>query len=349
MCIRDRDTALIKDCEFEGNRARSDYLVPFMDEAYGGALYLGGDASVSGCSFLNNYCDAGVMSSGGAIWNSAVSTVERSSFVGNRAESSAQAVGGALGGQGTALHCNLVENTSTGTAACAESWTLRNSILVPAPGSIDLLGSAASVEYSLSPMALVGPGNVMGDPGFRAPDDFHLLPGSAAIDAGDPLSPIDPDGSRADIGLIPFGRFNCGPGCFIAMGPLSCPATVNSTGLPGRTLLLSSTDVTTGELVLVADQVPKHVLGSFLFSVTSTYLPFFAGGAGNLCLGGAVLHLGTSHSNQAGRAHLVIQADALPQVFSLEGGGEWNFQYWHRDRQSGQANSNFAAGLKIHL
>ncbi len=34
--------------------------------------------------------------------------------------------------------------------------------------------------------------------------DFHLLPASPCIDAGDPASPLDPDGTRADIGWAPF-------------------------------------------------------------------------------------------------------------------------------------------------
>ena len=34
--------------------------------------------------------------------------------------------------------------------------------------------------------------------------DFHLLPSSPCIDAGDPTSPLDPDGTRADIGPFPY-------------------------------------------------------------------------------------------------------------------------------------------------
>jgi hypothetical protein len=34
--------------------------------------------------------------------------------------------------------------------------------------------------------------------------DFHLLAGSPCIDAGDPNSPLDPDGTRADIGPLPY-------------------------------------------------------------------------------------------------------------------------------------------------
>ncbi len=38
------------------------------------------------------------------------------------------------------------------------------------------------------------------DPGFRAPDEFRVRPGSPAVDAGD-TTRTDPDGSRSDIGL----------------------------------------------------------------------------------------------------------------------------------------------------
>jgi len=49
-----------------------------------------------------------------------------------------------------------------------------------------------------------GAGNMPFDPMLRTPD-LSLLPGSPCIDAGDPDLPLDPDGSRADIGAyIPY-------------------------------------------------------------------------------------------------------------------------------------------------
>ncbi|MFH1892568.1 MAG: hypothetical protein ABIK83_07790 [Candidatus Zixiibacteriota bacterium] len=49
-----------------------------------------------------------------------------------------------------------------------------------------------------------GDSNLNCDPLFRAPtqEDFHLEVGSCCIDAGDPSSASDPDGSRADVGAF---------------------------------------------------------------------------------------------------------------------------------------------------
>ncbi len=53
--------------------------------------------------------------------------------------------------------------------------------------------------------------------------DFHLRATSPCIDAGDPSAPLDPDGSRADIGPLPFDP---------SYAPFSvyCTAKVNSLG-----------------------------------------------------------------------------------------------------------------------
>lgn len=51
-----------------------------------------------------------------------------------------------------------------------------------------------------------GPGNLNLDPMFvdRANHDYHLLADSPCIDAGDPDSRLDPDGTRADMGVFPY-------------------------------------------------------------------------------------------------------------------------------------------------
>lgn len=49
-------------------------------------------------------------------------------------------------------------------------------------------------------------GNIFDDPEFTNPDDYdyYLLPDSPCINTGHPEWPLDPDGTRADIGIIPF-------------------------------------------------------------------------------------------------------------------------------------------------
>jgi hypothetical protein len=51
-----------------------------------------------------------------------------------------------------------------------------------------------------------GEHDIFQDPLFidTASHDYHLLPNSPCIDAGDPNSPVDPDGTRADIGAYFF-------------------------------------------------------------------------------------------------------------------------------------------------
>lgn len=71
-----------------------------------------------------------------------------------------------------------------------------------APVTVDSL-SVLDVNYSLSDtVPLAGTGNLLGDPLFTDPAiyDFSLTPASPAINSGDPAHPLDPDGSRADMG-----------------------------------------------------------------------------------------------------------------------------------------------------
>ena len=91
-----------------------------------------------------------------------------------------------------------------------EGWlTCRNLICW---GSFDddstLIGPElfATVEYSDVQSGYRGEGNFDEDPLFvdSYNNDFHLTEDSPCIDAGDPESDLDPDGTRADIGAFHF-------------------------------------------------------------------------------------------------------------------------------------------------
>ncbi|MBB5351254.1 hypothetical protein HNR46_001490 [Haloferula luteola] len=72
-----------------------------------------------------------------------------------------------------------------------------------APVTVDALSSLA-VSFSLSDSTpILGTGNIVADPLFSSPGiyDFSLQLLSPAIDAGDPGHILDPDGSRADMGM----------------------------------------------------------------------------------------------------------------------------------------------------
>ena len=75
-----------------------------------------------------------------------------------------------------------------------------------APFTCDAL-SSLSVSHTLCDTeAVPGTGNRFAEPQFLRPSqgNFALQTGSAAIDSGDPASERDPDGTRADMGAVPF-------------------------------------------------------------------------------------------------------------------------------------------------
>jgi hypothetical protein len=110
-------------------------------------------------------------------------------------------------------HCTIVGN-SYGVAVTNKSGTtpvidyrITNSIiLAPDPVFTQYEAGDIHIDYSLVGEAWPGTGVLEGDPGFvdAASSNFLLKPFSQCIDAGDPLSPLDPDGSPTDIGWAVF-------------------------------------------------------------------------------------------------------------------------------------------------
>ena len=116
-------------------------------------------------------------------------------------------------------------------------FTMRNSLVWSNNTDIVLGGMPISIDYCAGniPLSAGGQGNVIGNPivweaaGFR----HFLRAGSPCIDAGDPASPTDPDGSRADIGAIVFDVAFAPPPtgyCQAKINSLGCLPAINSQG-----------------------------------------------------------------------------------------------------------------------
>jgi hypothetical protein len=86
-------------------------------------------------------------------------------------------------------------------------------------------------NYSCSSVQLSGTGNYMGNPQFVSPttDDFHLLATSPCVDTGDPASPLDPDGSRADMGALYYPHTG-GTTLTVIMTPINPPIQIPANG-----------------------------------------------------------------------------------------------------------------------
>jgi len=68
--------------------------------------------------------------------------------------------------------------------------------------------ASINIQYSNIEGGFEGEGNIDADPQFTDPEkgDYTLQPTSPCIDAGDPASDLDPDGTRADMGAFYFDQ-----------------------------------------------------------------------------------------------------------------------------------------------
>ncbi|MCF8240503.1 MAG: right-handed parallel beta-helix repeat-containing protein [Melioribacteraceae bacterium] len=202
----------------------------------GGAIYYGdSESSIDDCEFRANTAGFG----GGAIYSifSNIS-ITNSLFVENTAES----FGGCYMGKfselncvktimykGTALNggaihsdhvnlnfCTIVNNVAelgAGGGILCEEGIIQNSILyfnnsTSNNNQIYPANSPLIVEYCDIKNGWSGTGNIETDPLFvnLINEDFLLNYNSPCIDAGDPNSLLDPDGTRADIGAVFFNQ-----------------------------------------------------------------------------------------------------------------------------------------------
>ncbi len=137
-------------------------------------------------------------------------------------------------------------------------------------------GGASTLTYSCISQDMSGIGNIMDEPMFvnAAEDDFHLQDGSPCIDAGDPASPSDPDGTRADIGAFYYDQStgvggSVSPSMFemfpVCPNPAFSGVTISCRAPQAGNLRIIIYDITGREVLVLIDQFTASGLCSVLW------------------------------------------------------------------------------------
>jgi hypothetical protein len=234
-------------------------------------------------------------------------------------------------------HCTFTRNAPAGITAYGY-FDLHDSIVWGNLGSEVFLTPYATVSWSDVGGGYAGTGNVDADPLFWLPDagDLLLQPGSPCIDSGDPAGAPDPDGSRADMGALPFLPGHCPePTAY-------CTAKVNSCGaLPAIAASGVPSASAASGFVVRASGARAGKAGLLLHGTARASLPFEGS---VLCIEPADLHRGlavfaSSGSGGACDAELAIDWNAYaagalgghPQAFLRAPGQRVDLQWWGRD------------------
>jgi hypothetical protein len=158
-------------------------------------------------------------------------------------------------------------------------WPPNNPVLLNSivwnnlPTEVHVWGGSASGSVSAAYTdfrgGIGGVGNLNVDPAFNAPaaGDYTLSVGSPCIDAGDPASPADPDGSRADMGAIPHQ---------VVVQPY-CTGKVNSAGCTPAMTWFGTPSAQSSDFHVVCVNVLNNRTGLFYWGLAPTSTPFFGG------------------------------------------------------------------------
>lgn len=205
-------------------------------------MYLG---TATDCTFIGNE----VLQTGtpeGLGGGAAEAVLVRCVLVGNVAQ-----YGGGLW-SGTATNCTFYGNVArvdggatsaaVGVVTGEQGVLILNSSIFWANSPNELAGPSGSVSVAYCDVkgGYTGIGNLQGDPKFWGAEiaNLRLRAGSPCIDAGDPNLALDADGTRADVGALPFElAYTLLPFSYCD-GKLSsegCIPLIGYTGLPNMT------------------------------------------------------------------------------------------------------------------
>ncbi len=287
------------------------------------------DCDLTGCTVYQNVLTVGhgqgyPPSWGGGAWGGSAT---RTTFFENTADVGA-------GVWGTSLeHAVVFNNAGTGVSS---SMQVHNTVVF---SNWSQVAASSGVSYSNVEGGHAGEGNIDAPPAFWAPfgapsgegHDFHLKPGSPCIDAGDPASLLDPDGSRADIGVFPFEADWC-------VEPVTfCTAKTNSSGCLPAISSSGYPSLSGGPLVATATQVLNNKNGLLFWGPNPLATPF-QGGTKCVAAPSRRTPIQNSGGNPAPNDCSGTYSFSFDAAYlTLQGlgpGQEVHAQYWSRDPQS---------------
>jgi predicted outer membrane repeat protein len=265
-------------------------------------------------------------SNGGGLANC---TASRTTIFENEADFAAGAASSSL------THCTVFNNTRQGVSG---SSNLHNCIVRANTGP-DVTGST-SASYCNVDGGWLGTAIIDAPELFWAPfgnpssagQDFHLKAGSPGIDAGDPSSPHDPDGSIADLGAFAFDAAWCpvpAAYCTAKTNSLGCTPEIWSTG--------SATLAGLDDFRVRARNVIANKIGILFWGHLANATPFQGG---TLCVASPFVRtpvqssFGNPPPDDCSGAYTFHFAHAYMSQQGLAGGDEIFAQYWSRDPQS---------------
>lgn len=295
------------------------------------------------CAFEENEA----LATTAVLANRADVTVRGSTFRGHR---DGTEVASFLAVQGELARCTFAENEVQDRTMFVSSsgggFRVVDSIIWNAPGTPDELdGNGFVVDYSCVAGGQAGTGNIADDPRLwpGAEPVFSLRPDSPCIDAGDPTSPPDPDGSRADMGARPFDPALCGPSLRY------CAGAPNSVGAGATLEVLGSGSVSANAFGLRSAAAPPKEWGTFFYGPEATNVPM---GDGTLCVadgGVGVFRFPAVQVGANGVATLAVDLTVPPDpAGKVLPGSSWRFQFWYRDANGPLGNgSNFSDAPEV--
>lgn len=232
----------------------------------------------------------------------------------------------------------------------------------PAPSVRAGFGSGLVLAEGLAIISQPGDGNFFTDEGRTWVFDAKtgaLLDSLAPSDnqAGDLFGwPIARDGCELVIGSTWHDALGPETGAayvfaFPSLATSSiCSGNANSTGGPAALAAEGTACIAANALTMVATELPAHQLGFFLGSPKAGFVPGFAGGQGDLCLGSPLVRLHGSplDSGPLGTFFLDVDYSTWSGGAVVHPGETWFFQAWYRDLDPGPT-SNLSGGIGIEF